>query len=259
MEQIEIIIKNNDLNIMLFNRNTNERKIINANELLQKENVYDFVDFYKFEKNYFYIVEQLKQAPKTACDLIMNNTLSFNRRIPLNHINNIYGLKLESSNKEIQKAVSNYINNKREYVYYCDDKTDKYVAILYHYLTNGYYLRKCINCGNFYLKNKNQSKYCDKCKLIREEETRHKKNEDQKKIGQEMYTKKINATRGLLSNNQDKIPNYEDIKIKFDNLVSKKRKEFKLGKISKEEFNLWSIETHKEYKELITKIKKERN
>ncbi len=256
MEQEELIIKNNNLDITLINRNTNKIEYKNVNNLLKKENVYDLIGFMKFKYTYFYITDELQQSPKTACDLILNNGLSFNRRIPLHQINNIYNLNEHSSNKDILKAVINYNDNKKEYVYYCNDKIDKYVAILYHYLTNEYFLRECAYCNNLYLKHNNQGKYCEDCRQIIAEQQKEQKNKKQKKVAQEIYTKEINATRGLLNNNQDKLDNYSKLKKDFDNEVAIKRQEFKNGKISKDEFNNWAVNKHKEIKKIIKAVLK---
>ncbi len=242
--QYNLIITNNDL-IVEIEKNK-QIKItstkINVNDFLNNLSLENKMILTRFQDVYIYITDELLQTPKVACDIALKSKMTFDRRIPLNFINNFYDLDMSSDTEDIKRAITKYNNEEKKHIYYCADQKDLCVAILYHFLNNGYYFKICQKCGSAYLRNDKRSLYCDKCKILKEEERTTTKNVEQKERAKLPYNIIINKIRQRYYNAINKeidnkiITMYENDLLKFNELVHKNRLRLKHGDISENDF-----------------------
>lgn len=242
--QYNLIITNNDL-IVEIEKN-DQIKItstkINVNDFLNNLSLENKMILGRFKDVYLYITDELLQTPKVACDIALKSKMTFNRRIPLNYINNFYDLDMSSNTEDIKRAITKYNNKDKKHIYYCDGQSDLCVAILYHFLNNGYYFKICQKCGSAYLRNDKRSLYCDKCKILKEEERITTKNVEQKERAKLPYNIIINKIRQRYYNtinkeiDNKKITKYESDLSKFNELVHKNRLKLKHGDIKENDF-----------------------
>jgi len=254
MNQKELIIKNNSFDVTIIDRNNDTVNIVNINDFLRINYVEDYMEFIRFKHAYFHITENRQEKPKVACDLLLNNSISFDRRIPLHQINNIYGLSKDISEKDLNKAIDDYNSGKREYTYYCNDEIDLIVAILYHFLTNDFHLRQCRECSSVFMKSSKQGFYCSKCSEIKKDESNIDKKLKQRIQSKEIYEREFNALRGQLKNHQEKILNYKEKLKSVNDRIGVKRKEYKKNIITKEQLNAFALDLHEEIRKLVEEV-----
>lgn len=129
--------------------------------------------------------------------------------------------------------------------YECETVEDACIASLHFLITHNCNLLKCQNCGKYFISERSDTKYCDRvspfntkatCKIDGAQRTHRKlSNEDELK-------KKIITTRNRLSTRSRR--NIEDAKVNedyenFKNALPIKKKEFKSGVITEEQFIEW--------------------
>ena len=142
-------------------------------------------------------------------------------------------------------AAKNQIYDVPLTTYECETVEDACIASLHFLITHNCNLLKCQNCGKYFISERSDTKYCDRvspfntkatCKIDGAQRTHRKlSNEDELK-------KKIITTRNRLSTRSRR--NIEDAKVNedyenFKNALPIKKKEFKSGVITEEQFIEW--------------------
>lgn len=239
--QYYLLIKNADLiatiETIRNDENDNKKEIVDINDyLLNTKDPSINLILTSIVERYKYITVELQQTPITACEIILQSNLSFNKRIPLHEVKNSYDVNLSSTEKEIQKQIRKHLSEDKITVYYCDTVRDIYEAIIYHYLINEYYLRQCQQCGACYFRDDKRGLYCKNCS---DEITQNNKNINAKerlKDPTEQLIHKIGARLRARTNEKDYTK--ED----FRKELKEQRYLLKAKKISKKEFHNWVCE-----------------
>lgn len=218
----------------------NKKELIDINEyLLNTQDINIKLILTSIVERYKYITEELQQTPLTACEIILQSNLSFNKRIPLHEVINSYDVNLSSTEKEIQRQIKKQLEKDKITVYYCDTTNDIYEAIIYHYSINGYNLRQCQQCGNCFFRNDKRGLYCKNCSDKVTQNNKNIKAKERLKDPTEQLIHKIGAR--LRARTKDKSYTNEN----FKNDLEEKRKLLKTNKITKGTFHKWVCEIDK--------------
>ena len=218
-----IKIKKNSLELEINNEKANANEIIKdiwANEKLISVQMQLTTFFEKYNE--------------------LTNDISFRKQNDVNVLLSIcnfpnpnidFGLDLNSNIQDINKAFEDYKNN-NTVIYKVTTVQELLSVILYHYISNGYKLKNCVICDNFFLEKDYRVSYCsEKCK----KRSNSKKEIERRKKDEIAHLYKL--TYSMLDNRGDEY---------FDNF----KLDYKRNKMvmSKKELKKWLEQTHKSLK-----------
>lgn len=231
----ELIIKNNEL--IAIKKDNKKETIININEYLKTKSLslQYFIDYF----NYF--VNELYQEPLFACKLILESGSFFKKRIPLSNIET-HSIKLFDNIDTIRKNINTIRDGDKIYKYYCDDDMDILIAIIYHCISQGYYLRQCEKCGTCFFKDDKKGKYCNECSQTSISNSKNEYSQKKKNNPIEITISAIHSKLNARKNNEYK---YILTSSDFNKELEEKRKQKSTGIITDNQFNAWVMKCDK--------------
>lgn len=149
----KLIVEQDNLNILLNKEKKNVNDILkdlwNGNLIDVKMRVTTFYDYY------YRFIKEVKVEKTFGCYIILKMCNLLNP--------NMFKVDLTTDNKDIEKAY-NILKNKSVQEYDFNNPNELIASILFHFIINGYTLRICKNCGNFFL-TREKNVYCsDSCR-----------------------------------------------------------------------------------------------
>ena len=231
----ELIIKNNEL--VAIKKEIDKETKIDINKYLKNK----VLSMQYFKDYFYYLVDELYQEPLFACKLILESGSFFKKRIPLSYIETPT-IKLFDNISTVRENINKIKDGDKLYKYYCDDDMDMLIAIIYHCISQGYYLKQCENCGVCFFKEDKKGKYCYNCSKKNISKSKDKYSQKKKDNPIEIIISSIHSKLNARKNNEDKYVLTSNV---FNDELREKRKLKSLGKITDNEFNTWVLESEK--------------
>ena len=219
-EVFEVKLNEENLNMKIMINN--KKYIIFFNSLMGEYQLFSFGTFV----DYFYIIHnKMKNSNATTSRLILTSNLCFDHRIPPHELSIKNDIDLISNDEEIEKMACKLLNGNIITTYHCKTINDLFSASLYHFISRGFYLRNCLECGKWFV-TKGKNNYCSlMCEKKSKEHRKEKKSQKeilrQKQPVQRellriraMLKRRDNGTRKELSEFNNR---YNVVKNKLDN------------------------------------------
>lgn len=134
--------------------------------------------------------------------------------------------------------------------YKCNTVEDVCIASLHFLITHGYCVKKCENCGNYFVPKRSDAKYCDRasgygstCKAVGKNKA-YKFNTDNDELKSMLTAVKMARYMKAFRNKEDKYIQKEYNALKKE--CSKKEKALKSGAITRSDFLAW-LEENKRF------------
>lgn len=233
----ELIIKNNELIAIKKEPRSNTR--IDINEYIKSRplSLQFFVDYFDL------FVNQLKLGRLFACKMILESGIfdKNKKRVPLSEIKSL-NIDLFGDYKKLIKEIEKIKSADKLYVYYCNDDIDILMAIIYHCISRGYYLRKCKKCGCFFFKYDKKGIYCNYCSkqnIVNSKEINYKKRKS------DTAENTIHRIQSKLTARENYEYKYVLTKAVFNKDLQEQRKLKRIGKITDKQFDKWAMEMDK--------------